>query len=98
MTPESNSSEELVLSFLAEAADDYVSGEAISDKLGLTRAAVWAGEHPRDRILAVCGDPTVGDAPVRAGDLPCPVTRDPAKIAAWRDHFDMQQFMSQLST
>jgi BirA family biotin operon repressor/biotin-[acetyl-CoA-carboxylase] ligase len=41
MTPESNSSEELVLSFLAEAADDYVSGEAISDKLGLTRAAVW---------------------------------------------------------
>jgi BirA family transcriptional regulator, biotin operon repressor / biotin---[acetyl-CoA-carboxylase] ligase len=41
MTPESNSSEELVLSFLAEAADGYVSGEAISDKLGLTRAAVW---------------------------------------------------------
>jgi BirA family biotin operon repressor/biotin-[acetyl-CoA-carboxylase] ligase len=34
-------SEELVLSFLAEAADQFVSGEAISDKLGLTRAAVW---------------------------------------------------------
>jgi BirA family biotin operon repressor/biotin-[acetyl-CoA-carboxylase] ligase len=34
-------SEELVLSFLAEAGDEYVSGEAISDKLGLTRAAVW---------------------------------------------------------
>lgn len=34
-------SEELVLAFLAEAADEVVSGEAISDKLGLTRAAVW---------------------------------------------------------
>ena len=36
-----DTSEELVLAFLAEAADAYVSGEAISDKLGLTRAAVW---------------------------------------------------------
>ena len=27
-------SEELVLAFLAEAADDFVSGEAISGKLG----------------------------------------------------------------
>jgi BirA family biotin operon repressor/biotin-[acetyl-CoA-carboxylase] ligase len=34
-------SEELVLAFLAEAADEFVSGEAISDKLGLSRAAVW---------------------------------------------------------
>lgn len=35
------SSEELVLAFLAEAGDAFVSGEAISGKLGLTRAAVW---------------------------------------------------------
>jgi BirA family biotin operon repressor/biotin-[acetyl-CoA-carboxylase] ligase len=41
MAAEPNNSEELVLAFLAEAADDFVSGEAISDKLGLTRAAVW---------------------------------------------------------
>jgi BirA family biotin operon repressor/biotin-[acetyl-CoA-carboxylase] ligase len=34
-------SEELVLAFLAEAGDDFVSGEAISDKLGLSRTAVW---------------------------------------------------------
>jgi BirA family biotin operon repressor/biotin-[acetyl-CoA-carboxylase] ligase len=34
-------SEEMVLAFLAEAADDFVSGEAISGKLGLSRAAVW---------------------------------------------------------
>jgi len=39
--PERPESEELVLSFLADAADEFVSGEAISDKLGLTRAAVW---------------------------------------------------------
>ncbi len=39
--PSVTGSEELVLAFLAEAADDVVSGEAISDKLGLTRAAVW---------------------------------------------------------
>ena len=31
----------MVLAFLAEAGDGFVSGEAISDKLGLSRAAVW---------------------------------------------------------
>src|SRR5512134_1189717 len=41
MAGEPQNSEELVLSFLAEAGDEFVSGEAISDKLGLTRAAVW---------------------------------------------------------
>ncbi len=30
-----------MLGFLAEAGDEFISGEAISDKLGLTRAAVW---------------------------------------------------------
>ncbi len=30
-----------MLAFLAEAGDEFVSGEAISDKLGLSRAAVW---------------------------------------------------------
>jgi BirA family transcriptional regulator, biotin operon repressor / biotin---[acetyl-CoA-carboxylase] ligase len=41
MPPEPSNSEELVLAFLAESGDDFVSGEAISDKLGLTRTAVW---------------------------------------------------------
>jgi BirA family biotin operon repressor/biotin-[acetyl-CoA-carboxylase] ligase len=41
MAVEPHASEELVLAFLAEAGDEFVSGEAISDKLGLTRAAVW---------------------------------------------------------
>jgi BirA family biotin operon repressor/biotin-[acetyl-CoA-carboxylase] ligase len=31
----------MVLAFLAEAGDELVSGEAMSDKLGLSRAAVW---------------------------------------------------------
>lgn len=35
------SSEELVLAFLAEAGDEYTSGEALSGKLGLSRTAVW---------------------------------------------------------
>jgi BirA family biotin operon repressor/biotin-[acetyl-CoA-carboxylase] ligase len=39
--PSRPGSEELVLAFLAEADDSFVSGEAISDKLGLSRAAVW---------------------------------------------------------
>jgi BirA family biotin operon repressor/biotin-[acetyl-CoA-carboxylase] ligase len=41
MAAEPANSAELVLGFLAEAGDEFVSGEAISDKLGLTRAAVW---------------------------------------------------------
>jgi BirA family biotin operon repressor/biotin-[acetyl-CoA-carboxylase] ligase len=41
MSGERAESEELVLAFLAEAVDEFVSGEAISGKLGLTRAAVW---------------------------------------------------------
>jgi BirA family biotin operon repressor/biotin-[acetyl-CoA-carboxylase] ligase len=41
MPADAGQSEELVLGFLAEAGDEFVSGEAISDKLGLTRAAVW---------------------------------------------------------
>lgn len=36
-----NGGEELVLGFLAEGGDAVVSGEAISDKLGMSRAAVW---------------------------------------------------------
>ncbi len=35
------SNEEMILSFLAEGGDDYISGAALSDKLGLSRTAVW---------------------------------------------------------
>jgi BirA family transcriptional regulator, biotin operon repressor / biotin---[acetyl-CoA-carboxylase] ligase len=33
--------EELVLAFLVDSGDDFTSGEALSDKLGLSRTAVW---------------------------------------------------------
>jgi BirA family biotin operon repressor/biotin-[acetyl-CoA-carboxylase] ligase len=33
--------EEMVLAFLAESGGEFISGEAISGKLGLSRAAVW---------------------------------------------------------
>lgn len=35
------SNEEMILSFLAEGGDDYISGAVLSDKLGLSRTAVW---------------------------------------------------------
>src|SRR3990167_1161070 len=39
--PAELSNEEMILSFLAEGGDDYISGAALSDKLGLSRTAVW---------------------------------------------------------
>lgn len=43
MPPElhEQNNEELILGFLAEGGDDFTSGEALSDKLGLSRTAVW---------------------------------------------------------
>lgn len=35
------SNEEMILSFLAEGGDDFISGATLSDKLGLSRTAVW---------------------------------------------------------
>ncbi|MEW1912531.1 Helicase associated domain protein [Kitasatospora sp. NPDC085895] len=35
------------------------------------------------RVLAVCSDDTVADAATHLADLTCPVTTDPAQIAAW---------------
>jgi BirA family biotin operon repressor/biotin-[acetyl-CoA-carboxylase] ligase len=35
------SNEELILSFLTEGGDEFISGAALSDKLGLSRTAVW---------------------------------------------------------
>jgi BirA family biotin operon repressor/biotin-[acetyl-CoA-carboxylase] ligase len=33
--------EEMILGFLAEGGEDFISGAALSDKLGLSRTAVW---------------------------------------------------------
>ncbi len=39
--PEEFPNEEMILAFLAEGGDDFISGSALSDKLGLSRTAVW---------------------------------------------------------
>jgi BirA family transcriptional regulator, biotin operon repressor / biotin---[acetyl-CoA-carboxylase] ligase len=39
--PSERASEEMVLGFLVEGGDEFTSGEALSDKLGLSRAAIW---------------------------------------------------------
>lgn len=41
MSSEPSSQEELILAFLVDGAEGFTSGEALSDKLGLSRAAVW---------------------------------------------------------
>jgi BirA family biotin operon repressor/biotin-[acetyl-CoA-carboxylase] ligase len=38
---EAASHEEMILTFLAEGGDDFVSGAVLSDKLGLSRTMVW---------------------------------------------------------
>jgi len=41
MDTSEQSSEELILALLADGSPEFTSGEALSDKLGLSRAAVW---------------------------------------------------------
>ena len=43
MQPEApeQTNEELILAFLADGGEEFTSGEALSDKLGLSRTAVW---------------------------------------------------------
>ncbi|HZA50552.1 MAG TPA: biotin--[acetyl-CoA-carboxylase] ligase [Myxococcaceae bacterium] len=53
--------EELVLGFLAEAGDDFTSGEMLSGKLGLSRTAVWkCVESLREKGYRIDAVPTRG--------------------------------------
>lgn len=91
MPPEPQNSEELVLAFLAEAADDFVSGEAISGKLGLTRAAVWKHvEALRSQGYRIDAMPARGyrlaEVPDRIGPLelrPLLNTHDVGQVLHW---------------
>jgi superfamily II DNA or RNA helicase len=47
---------------------------------------VWAATGAARQFLAVCSDPTVGEATVKTDDLDCPVTTDPDEIARWIRH------------
>jgi BirA family transcriptional regulator, biotin operon repressor / biotin---[acetyl-CoA-carboxylase] ligase len=86
-------SEELVLGFLAEAGDEFVSGEAISDKLGLSRAAVWKHVNAlRAQGYRIDAVPARGyrlvDVPDRLGPLelrPLLSTRDLGQVLHCHD-------------
>ncbi len=84
-------SEELVLAFLAEAGDEFVSGEAISDKLGLSRAAVWKHVNAlRAQGYRIDAAPARGyrlvEIPDRLGELelrPLLNTHDLGQVLHW---------------
>ena len=84
-------SEELVLAFLAEAEDEFVSGEAISDKLGLSRAAVWKHVNAlRAQGYRIDAVPARGyrlvEIPDRVGELelrPLLNTHDVGQVLHW---------------
>jgi BirA family biotin operon repressor/biotin-[acetyl-CoA-carboxylase] ligase len=84
-------SEELVLAFLAEAGDEFVSGEAISDKLGLSRAAVWKHVNAlRAQGYRIDAVPARGyrlvEIPDRLGELelrPLLNTHDVGQVLHW---------------
>lgn len=88
--------DEAVLAFLAEAGDDYVSGEAISDKLGLSRAAVWKHVNSlRGQGYRIDAVPARGyrlvEIPDRVGELelgPLLNTRDIGQRVHWFEEIE----------
>ncbi len=89
--PASPGSEEMVLAFLAESGDEFVSGEAISDKLGFSRAAVWKHVNAlREQGYRIDAVPARGyrlvEIPDRLGDLelrPLLNTHDVGHVLHW---------------
>jgi BirA family transcriptional regulator, biotin operon repressor / biotin---[acetyl-CoA-carboxylase] ligase len=89
--PAGQGHEELVLAFLAEAGEEFVSGEAISDKLGLSRAAVWKHVNAlRAQGYRIDAVPARGyrlvEIPDRLGELelrPLLNTHDVGQVLHW---------------
>jgi BirA family biotin operon repressor/biotin-[acetyl-CoA-carboxylase] ligase len=85
--------EELVLGFLAEAGDDFTSGEMLSGKLGLSRTAVWkCVESLREKGYRIDAVPTRGYRLVEIPDrltaleiAPLLNTRDIGRVIHYRD-------------
>ena len=85
--------EELVLGFLAEAGDDFTSGEMLSGKLGLSRTAVWkCVESLREKGYRIDAVPTRGyrlvEIPDRLTGLeitPLLNTRDIGRVIHYRE-------------
>lgn len=81
----------MVLAFLAESGDEFVSGEAISDKLGFSRAAVWKHVNAlRAQGYRIDAVPARGyrlvEIPDRLGELelrPLLNTHDVGQVLHW---------------
>ncbi len=70
--------EELVLSFLAEGGDEFTSGEMLSGKLGLSRTAVWkCVESLRDKGYRIDAVPARGYRLVEIPDRITPLELTP---------------------
>ncbi|MBM4379607.1 MAG: biotin--[acetyl-CoA-carboxylase] ligase [Deltaproteobacteria bacterium] len=73
-----HSQEELVLAFLLEGGEGFTSGEALSDKLGLSRAAVWKHvESLRGRGYRIEAVPSRGYRLVEIPDRLTPLELSP---------------------
>jgi BirA family biotin operon repressor/biotin-[acetyl-CoA-carboxylase] ligase len=89
--PSQQGSEEMVLAFLAESGGEFVSGEAISGKLGLSRAAVWKHVNAlRAQGYRIDAIPARGyrlmEIPDRLGELelrPLLNTHDVGQVLHW---------------
>lgn len=85
--------EELVLGFLAEGGDDFTSGEILSGKLGLSRTAIWkCVASLRDKGYRIEAVPARGYRLVEIPDrvtplelLPLLATHDVGRTVHYRD-------------
>ena len=72
------STEEMVLTFLAEGGEDFTSGEALSGKLGLSRTAIWkCVESLRDKGYRIDAVPARGYRLVEIPDRLTPLELSP---------------------
>jgi BirA family biotin operon repressor/biotin-[acetyl-CoA-carboxylase] ligase len=72
------SNEELILAFLADGGEDFTSGEALSDKLGLSRTAVWKYvESLRSKGYVIDAAPSRGYRLVEVPDRLTPLEISP---------------------
>ena len=94
LTPEPlQTNEELILAFLSDGGDDFTSGEAISDKLGLSRAAIWKHvESLRQKGYRIEAVPARGYRLVEMPDRLTPLeiaphlnTRDIGRVIHYRE-------------
>lgn len=78
MGTEAQSQEELILAFLLEGGEEFTSGEALSGKLGLSRAAVWKHvESLRGRGYRIEAAPSRGYRLVEIPDRLTPLELSP---------------------